>query len=64
MIDRILDFSNRAASLRIRNRQLDVRFKEDEQQVQIPVSDIAVVVIANPQVHFSHAVLSELWITS
>lgn len=60
MIDRILDFSNRAASLRIRNRQLDVRFKEDEQQVQIPVSDIAVVVIANPQVHFSHAVLSEL----
>ncbi len=59
MTDRVLDISERPASLSIRNSQLFVRFERDE-PVTIPLTDIAVVIVSHPQVSYTHAVLSGL----
>jgi CRISPR-associated protein Cas1 len=59
MRDRILDFSQKPASLRVKYRQLVV--KQDELlDTTIPLEDIAVVIVANSQVTFSQAVLEGL----
>ena len=59
MTDRVLDISERPASLSVRNSQLSIRFERDE-PVTIPLTDIAVVIVSHPQVSYTHAVLSGL----
>ncbi len=59
MINRIVDFSEAPARLRVRCAQLIVE-REDVPEVSMPLADIAVVVVAHPQVTFSQAVLSGL----
>jgi len=59
MINRILDFSESPARLRVRYAQLIVQ-RENLPEVSMPLADLAVVVVAHPQVTFSQAVLSGL----
>ena len=59
MTDRVLDISERPASLSVRNSQLSIRFERDE-PVTIPLTDIAVVIVSHPRVSYTHAVLSGL----
>lgn len=59
MPDRILDFSEDAAHLSVRHRNLVIR-RGDKPEVTLPLEDIAVVVIAHPQVTLTQAVLSGL----
>ncbi len=59
MINRILDFSESVARLRVRLRLLVVRCPERD-EITIPLSDLAVVVVSNPQVTYTQAVLSGL----
>ncbi len=59
MINRILDFSESPARLRVRYEQLLVE-RPDHPDVTIPLTDLAVVVVAHPQVTYTQAVLSGL----
>jgi len=59
MSDRILDLSERPARLRVNNSLLVVQ-PEWQEAVTIPLSDLAVVIAAHPQISFTHAVLSGL----
>ena len=59
MINRILDFSEAPARLRVRYAQLIVQ-REDLPEVSLSLSDLAVVIVAHPQVTFTQAVLSGL----
>jgi CRISP-associated protein Cas1 len=59
MTDRVLDLSERPASLSVRNSLLSVRFGQEE-PLTIPLSDLAVVIVSHPQVSYTHAVLSGL----
>jgi CRISPR-associated protein Cas1 len=59
MINRIVDFSEAPARLRVRCAQLIVE-REDLPEVSMPLADLAVIVVAHPQVTFSQAVLSGL----
>ncbi|MCE5268629.1 MAG: type II CRISPR-associated endonuclease Cas1 [Planctomycetaceae bacterium] len=59
MINRILDFSEAPARLRVRVAQLVV-LREDRPEVSVPLADLAVVVVAHPQVTYTQAVLSGL----
>ena len=59
MINRILDFSEAPARLRVRLAQLIVQ-REDRPEVSVPLADLAVVVVAHPQVTFTQAVLAGL----
>jgi CRISP-associated protein Cas1 len=59
MTDRVLDFSDKPASLSVSNSLLSVRFGKEE-PITIPLSDLAVVIVSHPQVHYTHAVLSGL----
>ncbi len=59
MINRILDFSEAPARLRVRVAQLIVQ-REDRPEVSMPLADLAVVVVAHPQVTFTQAVLAGL----
>jgi len=59
MINRILDFSESPARLRVRIAQLIVQ-REDRPEVSVPLAELAVVVVAHPQVTYTQAVLSGL----
>ena len=59
MINRILDFSEAPARLRVRTAQLIVE-RQNLPEVSVPLADLAVVLVAHPQVTFSQAVLSGL----
>lgn len=58
MRNRILEIAERPARLRIERRQLVV--ESDGSPVRFPLDDIAVIVVAHPQVSYTQAVLSEL----
>jgi CRISPR-associated protein Cas1 len=59
MINRILDFSEAPARLRVRFAQLIV-IRQDLPEVSVPLADLAVVLVAHPQVNFTQAVLAGL----
>ena len=59
MINRIVEFSASPARLRVRCAQLIVE-RQDLPEVSLPLADLAVVLVAHPQVTFSQAVLSGL----
>lgn len=59
MINRILDFSEAPARLRVRLAQLIVQ-RQDLPEVSVPLVDLAVILVAHPQVTFTQAVLSGL----
>ncbi|MBE7559701.1 type II CRISPR-associated endonuclease Cas1 [bacterium] len=59
MTDRILDISQRSAYLKVRYGQLLLDFAGEE-TVSVPLSDIAVLVVAHPQVTYTQAVLAGL----
>ena len=59
MINRILDFSEAPARLRVRYAQLIVQ-RQDLPEVSMPLADLAVIVVAHPQVTYTQAVLSGL----
>ena len=59
MINRILDFSEAPARLRVRVAQLIVQ-RQDLPEVSVPLADLAVILVAHPQVTFTQAVLSGL----
>ena len=59
MTDRIIDFSEAPARLRVRYDQLVVGTPE-RSDVSIPLADLAVVVVSHPQVTYTQAVLSGL----
>lgn len=59
MIDRILDFSTSPARLQVRYRQLLVD-RPEQPQASVPLADLAVIVVAHPQVTYTQAVLSGL----
>jgi CRISPR-associated protein Cas1 len=59
MTNRILDFSEAPARLRVRVAQLIVQ-REHLPEVSMPLADLAVILVAHPQVTFTQAVLSGL----
>jgi len=59
MTNRILDFSEAPARLRVRLRQLVVS-SQDRPEVSVPLAELAVVVAAHPQVSYTQAVLAGL----
>lgn len=59
MQNRIIELASDPVRLRVRNRLLEVR-SDAGVQASIPVADVAVVVAAQPQVTFTHAVLGSL----
>ena len=59
MINRILDFSEAPARLRVRVAQLIVQ-RQDRADASVPLADTAVLVVAHPQVTYTQAVLSGL----
>ncbi|GAF79399.1 unnamed protein product [marine sediment metagenome] len=59
MTDRILDFSESPARLCVRLAQLVVQ-RRDRADVSMPLADLAVVLVAHPQVTYTQAVLSGL----
>lgn len=59
MLPRILDISDSPARLSVRNRLLVVA-RGDEPPVTIPLAELAVVVVAHPQVTLTQAALAEL----
>jgi CRISPR-associated protein Cas1 len=59
MINRILDFSEAPARLRVRHAQLVV-VRQDLPEVSVPLADLAVILVAHPQVTFTQATLSGL----
>lgn len=62
MTDRMIDLSDEAARLSVRNGLLVIQRGSGEESAEttLPLSDIAVVVVSNPCVSMSHAVLSGL----
>lgn len=59
MKNRVLEFSQSAARLRVAHRQLVIS-QGDEPDRTIPMSDIAIVISAHPQVTYTQAVLETL----
>jgi CRISPR-associated protein Cas1 len=59
MTDRVLDISERPASLNVHNSLLVIRFDGEEPQT-VPLAELAVVIAGHPQISFTHAVLSGL----
>jgi CRISP-associated protein Cas1 len=59
MTNRILDFSESPARLRVRAAQLIVEC-QNRPEVSVPLADLAVVLVAHPQVTFTQAVLAGL----
>jgi CRISPR-associated protein Cas1 len=59
MSNRILDFSETPARLRVRYSQLIVE-RQDRPDVSVPLVDLAVVLASHPQIIFTQAVLSGL----
>ncbi len=59
MTDRILDFAEGAAYLRVRNDQLVVE-RKDQPEVSTPLSEVAALVLSHPQATCSQPVLARL----
>ncbi len=59
MLDRIIDISKSAASLRVENSLLVIA-AADFETTKIPLDEVAVLLISHPAVVLTHAVLSEL----
>ena len=59
MTERILDFSEEAVFLHVRYDQLVIE-RDDKPETTVPLEEIAALCVSNPQVRFSHAVLSGL----
>jgi len=59
MTDRILDFSEEPARLSVKDSLL-VIIREDKEPITIPFADIGVLVVSNPQVTYTQAVLAGL----
>ena len=59
MTDRILDFSELPARLRVHVKQLVVE-RRDRPDVSMPLADLAVVIVSHPQVTYTQAVLAGL----
>ena len=59
MTERILDISQSAASLKVRNGLLVIR-PDDADEITVPLADLAVVVVSHQQVRYTHAVLCGL----
>src|SRR5574340_878189 len=59
MTDRILDFSESPARLRVYCKQLVID-RQDQPEVSLPLADVAVVVVSHPQITYTQAVLSGL----
>ena len=59
MTNRILDFSREGARLRARDEQLVIEQAGRTPQ-RVPFSDIAVLIVSHPRVHFSQSVLASL----
>lgn len=55
--NRILDFSETPARLSVRHQCLVVQ-PRDRDPMTMPLAEVAVVVVAHPQVHYTHAVLA------
>jgi CRISPR-associated protein Cas1 len=60
MTDRILDFSQRPAYLSCPNGLLRIRWKADEQVVDIPLTDISSVILAHPEITITQSALAGL----
>lgn len=60
MTDRILDFSQRPAHLSCPNGLLRIRWKSDENPVDIPLTDISSVILAHPEITLTQAALAGL----
>ncbi len=58
MTDRIIDISETSAFLKVENRLLVIKIKE--QVTTIPLSDIAVLIISNPAITLTHSVLAQI----
>lgn len=61
MTDRILDFADSAAYLRVRNDQLVIERKGDP-EVTTPLSEVAALVLAHPQAACSQPVMARLMV--
>src|SRR5437870_5398332 len=59
MTDRILDFSESAAYLRVRNDQLVIE-RKDQPEITTPLSEVAALILAHPQATCSQPVLGRL----
>lgn len=59
MTDRILDLSESAAYLRVKNRQLVVE-RDGAKPLSTPLAELAALIVAHPQVRCSQPVLAEL----
>jgi len=59
MTERILDISDSPARLSVRYRNLVIA-GEDDSRATVPFGDLAVLVVSNPRVTYTQAVLSEL----
>lgn len=57
MTDRIIDIADQPAALYVRNEQLVIQF-ESASEARIPLIDIAVLVVSQPRVTYSQAVLA------
>ena len=60
MTDRVLDFSQTGAFLRVSLEQLVIKLEGREDEVTVPLADIAVVVVSHPQVCISAFAVSAL----
>ncbi len=63
MRNRIVEISEKPARLRVERSQLVIRQPDEPETLfpySVPLEDIAVLIIANPQVSYTHAVLTEL----
>ena len=58
MTDRILDISGFAGSLRVRHERLVL--KSDAKEQAVPLAEVAVLVVSNPAVTYTQAVLAKL----
>lgn len=58
MEERIIDISEEAAGLFVKHQQLVIRAGDSE--ASVPLDEVGALVIANPAVHLTHAVLSGL----
>ena len=59
MTDRIIEIADTAAHLSLGNRLLKIRFP-DGRAVSIPVSEIQCLILANPAITVTGAILSQL----
>ncbi len=58
-MNRIVDISESAAYLSLKDEQLVIKL-EDKPQASVPVVDLAAVIISHPQVVLTHAIISKL----